>query len=219
LGGFDVQDYRNLRVWQKALILCTAPSSPSRAQKRADPTISRLSGFHPATEFGEFAGGPGALVPPTVFPSRGDVFLGGSSRNAFPSGGYLACVVVVLCNTNGLEGTEFSGGWLTGPLLSMADIGTVLFVLAFVVTFRTPRIAAALGIASSLLYLPLYLYFLAPVPFSEIFGWGHQFKVQPNEAFHWDPWATGGVLTIAVTTYGCLRGLAVTTGPRIQEQR
>ena len=131
----------------------------------------------------------------------------------------LACVVVVLCNTNGLEGTEFSGGWLTGPLLSMADIGTGLFVLALIVTFWTPRIAAALGLASSLLCLPLYLYFLAPVPFNEIFGFGHQFKSHPSGGFHWDPWAIGGVLTIAVTTYVCLRGLAVTTGPRIQEQR
>ena len=131
----------------------------------------------------------------------------------------LACVVVVLRNTNGLEGTEFSGGWLTGPLLSMADIGAGLFVLALVVTLRTPKFAGALGLASSLLCLPLYLYLIAPVRFNEIFGFGHQFKVQPSGNFHWDPWAIGGVLTIAVTTYVCLRGLAVTTGPRIQEQR
>jgi len=131
----------------------------------------------------------------------------------------LACVVVVLSNTNGLEGTEFSGGWLTGPLLSMADIGALLFVLALIVTFRTPKVAGVLGLASSLLCLPLYLYFMAPVPFSEIFGFGHQFKVQPSAGFHWDPWAIGGILTIAVTTYVCLRGLAVTTEPRLQEQR
>jgi len=30
-------------------------------------------------------------------------------------------VAVALRNTNGLEGTEFTGGWLTGPLLSMID--------------------------------------------------------------------------------------------------
>ena len=29
--------------------------------------------------------------------------------------GCLVCVIVALRNTNGLEGTEFSGGWLTGP--------------------------------------------------------------------------------------------------------
>jgi hypothetical protein len=103
----------------------------------------------------------------------------------------LACVVVVLRNTNGFEGTEFSGGWLTGPLLSMADIGAVLFVLALIVTFSAPQVAEALGLASSLLCSPLYLYVIAPVPFNEIFGFGHQFNVQTSGGFRWDPWGIG----------------------------
>jgi hypothetical protein len=127
----------------------------------------------------------------------------------------LVCVIVALRNTNGLEGTEFSGAWLTDPLLSMIDIGTVLFVLALIVTFRYPRIAGAIGIASSLLCLPLYLYFIAPVPFNQIFGFGHQFKVRPRGGFHWDGWAIAGVLTLAVTTYVCLRGFAVTSRTQI----
>jgi hypothetical protein len=131
----------------------------------------------------------------------------------------LACVVVALRNTNGLEGTEFSGGWLTGPLLSMTDIGALLFVLALIVTFRYPRIAGAIGLASSLLCLPLYLYFIAPVPFNQIFGFGHEFKGQPSGGFHWDTWAIAGVLTLAVTTYVCLRSFAVTSRPRLQERR
>jgi hypothetical protein len=69
----------------------------------------------------------------------------------------LVYVIVALRNTNGLEGTEFSGGWLTRPLLSMIDIGTVLFVLAVILTFIYPRISRAIGLASSLLCLPLYL--------------------------------------------------------------
>jgi hypothetical protein len=121
----------------------------------------------------------------------------------------LACVVVALRNTNGLEGTEFSGGWLTGPLLSMADIGAALFVLALIGTFRYVRIAAAVALASSLLCLPLYLYFVAPVLFSEMFGFGHPFKDQPSGGLHWDPWAIGGVLTLAVSTYVCLRSFAI----------
>jgi hypothetical protein len=126
----------------------------------------------------------------------------------------LACVVVELRNTNGLEGTEFSGGWLTGPLLSMADIGAVLFGLALIMAFPYPRIAGAVGLASSLLCLPLYLDVVAPVPFNQVFGFGHQFKVQPSGGFHWDPWMIGGILTLAVTTYVCLRGFAVTSRPR-----
>lgn len=67
----------------------------------------------------------------------------------------LVCVVMALRNTNGLEGTEFSGGWLTGLLLSMTDMGTVLFVLALLGSFVYPRIAGAIGITSSLPCLPL----------------------------------------------------------------
>ena len=129
----------------------------------------------------------------------------------------LVCVIVALRNTEGLEGTEFSGGWLTGPLLSMIDIGTVLFVLALIVTFMYPRIAGAIGLASSLLCLPLYLYFIAPVTF-QIFGFGHQFKVQPSGRFHWDRWPIAGVLTLAVTIYVCLRGFAVTSRTQIPER-
>jgi hypothetical protein len=128
----------------------------------------------------------------------------------------LMCVIVALRNTNRLDGTEFSGGWLTGPLLSMIDIGTVLFVVAVIVTFMYPRIARAIALASSLLCLPLYLYFIAPVPFNQIFGFGHQFKIQTGGGFHWNGWAITGVLTLAGTTYVCLHGFAVTS--RVQSQ-
>ena len=129
----------------------------------------------------------------------------------------LVCVIVALRNTNGLEGTEFSGGWLTGPLLSMIDIGTLLFVLGLIVTFMYPRIAQAIALASSLLCLPLYLYFIAPVPFNQIFGFGHQFKVQPSGGLHWNGWAITGVVTLAVTAYVCLHGFAVTSRVQIQD--
>jgi hypothetical protein len=130
----------------------------------------------------------------------------------------LVCVVVALRNTNGLEGTEFSGGWLTGPLLSMTDSGTVLFVLALIGSCVYPRIAGAIGLASSLLCLPLYLYFIAPVPFSQIFGSGHEFKVQPSGGLHWDKWAIAGVLTLAVTVFVCFRGFAATSRAQIPER-
>ena len=119
----------------------------------------------------------------------------------------LAGVVVALSTTHGLEETEFSGGWLTGPLLSMANAGAGLFMLALVVTFWRPRIAGAVGLASSLLCLPLYLYFVAPVPFAQIFAAGHEFSTQPKGGFHWDPWAIAGILTVAVSAWVCVRAL------------
>jgi energy-coupling factor transporter transmembrane protein EcfT len=100
----------------------------------------------------------------------------------------------------------------------MIDIGTVLFVLALIVTFMYPRIAGAIGLASSLLCLPLYLFFIAPVTFNQIFGFGHQFKVQPSGGFHWERWPIAGVLTLAVTIYVCLRSLAVTSRTQSPER-
>ena len=131
---------------------------------------------------------------------------------------FLVCVIVAMQNTKGLEGTEFSGGWLTGPLLSMIDIGTVLFVVALIVAFMYPRIAGAIGLVSLLICLPLYLYFIDPVPFNQVLGFGHQFKVPPSGGFHWGRWAIAGVLTLAVTTYVCLRGLAVTSRTQIPQR-
>jgi hypothetical protein len=75
---------------------------------------------------------------------------------------FLLCALVGLHVTSGLGETEFGGGWLTGPLLSMADSGALLFILASVGTFFWPRIAAAVGLASTLLCLPLYSFFIAP---------------------------------------------------------
>jgi hypothetical protein len=133
----------------------------------------------------------------------------------------LVCLVgvfVALRNSNGLDGTEFSGGWLTGPLLSMTDVGVVLFLVALIVTFVSPRVAAAIALASSLLCLPLYLYFIAPVPFNRIFSFGHQFKVQPSAGLHWDRWAIAGVLTLAATVYVCLSNFVAHNRGQIPEQ-
>jgi hypothetical protein len=138
-------------------------------------------------------------------------------QQVFQAGGCLLCVFLALRNTNGLEGTEFSGGWLTGPLLSMEDIGTLLFILAVVLTFMLPRVAAAIGLASSLLSLPLYLFFIAPVPFAHVFARGHDFKVQPAPGFHWNTWAMTGLVALAITVYVCVRPLAAIGRPQIQQ--
>jgi hypothetical protein len=113
----------------------------------------------------------------------------------------LICIILALSNTKNLEGTEFGGGWLTGRLLSMINIGTALFVLALIVAFVYLQIAAALGLVSSLLCFPLYLYLIAPVRFNQVFGFGHQLKTAPDTVFRGDGWAVAGVLILVVTGY------------------
>lgn len=127
---------------------------------------------------------------------------------AFQAGSFLFCAFLALRITSGLDGTEFSGGWLTGPLLSMADIGTVLFILALVLTFLFPRVAAAIGLASALLCLPLYCFFIAPVPFAQVFARGHEFSVQPAPGLHWHTWPVTALLGLAAAFYVCIRRFA-----------
>jgi hypothetical protein len=125
------------------------------------------------------------------------------------AGGCLLCALLTLKITSGPGESEFSGGRLTGPVHSMADVGTVLFVVACVVTFVYPRVAAVVGIAASLLCLPLYLFLLAPVPFNQIFGSGHELKTQEPPGFQWETWPVMGLLSLAVIGFLCIRRIAV----------
>jgi len=59
-------------------------------------------------------------------------------------------------------GTEFAAGEVTGPLLVVHFMGSVLFVFALVLAFIRPRMAALGALAASLLCLPIYLYFVNP---------------------------------------------------------
>jgi len=129
---------------------------------------------------------------------------------AFQAGNFLLCFILALQVTNGLDGTEFSGGWLTGPLLSMADIGTLLFILALVLTFFFPRVAAVIGLVSSLLCVPLCCFFIAPVPFAYVFAPGHEFKVQQTAVFHWHTWPVVTLFAAALASFLCVRRFAVT---------
>jgi hypothetical protein len=139
-------------------------------------------------------------------------------RQAYQAGSYLICVFLAWQITSGLEGTEFSGGWLTGPLLSMEDTGTALFIVSVVLTFVFPRVAAPIGLASSVLCLPLYLFFIAPVPFAQVFAGGHEFKDQPAPGSHWHMWPVTGLLALAVTLYFCIRRVAATSRKQISHR-
>jgi len=134
------------------------------------------------------------------------------------AGSFLLCVLLALRITSGLEATEFSGGWLTGPLLSMEDIGAALFIVVVVLTFVFPRVAAVIGLASSVLCLPLYLFLIAPDPFAQIFARGHEFKVQSAPGFHWHMWPVTGTLVLAVTFYVCVHGLVPTNREQMPQQ-
>ena len=115
--------------------------------------------------------------------------------------------------TAGLEGTEFSGGRITGPMLVMHGMGALLFPLALLLTFVYPRIAAGIALTASVLSLPLYLYFAAPGPFRWVVR--GNWKVPLRENFYWDNWTIGGIFTLVLATYICVRTFRTIKGRRV----
>jgi len=118
----------------------------------------------------------------------------------------LLCVILVWIYGSGLEGTEFSGGRLTGPLLDMKDLGTLLFIVAATLIFFYRRIAAAIALVASLLCLPLYLHFLAPGPFRWVFR--GEYSVPAPASFAWSNWGIMGAIVLGLTAGVSVHSLA-----------
>jgi hypothetical protein len=118
----------------------------------------------------------------------------------------LLCAGIAWRYASSLAGTEFSGGWLTGSLLDMKDVGSLLFLLALLLTSFSRRIAAAIVLIACLMCLPLYLYFTAPGPFRRLFG-RSEWSVPLRARFVWDYWTITGIVVLAITGYVGLRGL------------
>ena len=115
------------------------------------------------------------------------------------AGSCLLCIALAWRNSLAVEGTEFSGGRITGPILMLQNIGTLLFVVALVLTFFSSRIAAATAVIASLLCLPLYLYFTAPGPFRWAFRGEYSVPLRSN--FVWDLWAVLAMIMLAFAIY------------------
>ncbi|MGB9105851.1 MAG: hypothetical protein WCC59_13905, partial [Terriglobales bacterium] len=100
----------------------------------------------------------------------------------------------------------FGGGWLTGSLLHLYDIGVLLFVPALLLTLFFRRIAAVVTLMACLLCLPLYFYFVAPAPFRWIFSRA-VFEAPLQARFRWNNWAITGILAIVIAIYVHTRSL------------
>jgi hypothetical protein len=129
----------------------------------------------------------------------------------------LLCAVMTWRIPATLAGGEFSGGSITGSLLTFYESSTYVFLLALLLTFVYQRIAAAVALIASFFCLPLYLYVTVPGFFRRVFGGEYSTPLQAN--FVWNRWAIIGILSVAVAVYVCLRGLVATrtvlrpTGP------
>lgn len=101
--------------------------------------------------------------------------------------------------------SEFRGGRVTGPLFTLADLSSFLFIIAFILTFFLSRIASGILFAATLACLPCYLYILMPGPFQRIFK--GEYSVPLQTPFICDTWAATGVLSLLIATIIALRNI------------
>jgi hypothetical protein len=87
----------------------------------------------------------------------------------------------------------------------MEETGSLLFVLALLLTFFYRRIAAATTLVACLLCLPLYLYFTAPGPFRWVFR--GEYSVPLQVSFVSNKWAITGIVALAIAAYVGVRSL------------
>ena len=110
-----------------------------------------------------------------------------------------------------LGGTEFSGGLITGPILNMFDTATLLFVMALVLNWLLPRVAAVLGLIACALRVPFYFFFIAPGPFRYVTD--HltraEWSVPLQSTFIWQNWAVLGIVMHGITAWICIRTVRV----------
>lgn len=122
----------------------------------------------------------------------------------------IACLAgagVLWIHLGDFGGSEFSGGRLTGRVLTMAELGSALFLIALLLTIFFPRVAAALALTASVLCLPFYLYILMPGPYRWIFK--GEYSVPLQRPFVWDNWAVAGMLSLAIAGILSLRNLSM----------
>lgn len=70
----------------------------------------------------------------------------------------LASAGVLWIHLDAFGVSEFSGGRITGKLFTIAELGSLLFFVALLLTIIFPRTAAAIVLTATLLCLPFYLY-------------------------------------------------------------
>jgi len=128
----------------------------------------------------------------------------GGKQKVLQAIGYLVGSVTAMRFVDILGPSEYSGGRITRHLFTMLDTGAMMFLLALILAFFIPRIAAVIGLAAGLLCLPAYGLILAPGPFQSVLQrlFGGEWEMPLRFwSFRWDSWAVVGLLTIAAAVF------------------
>lgn len=129
---------------------------------------------------------------------------------------FLACAATGWVTSETVATTEFSGGRVTGPLLTLQDSGLYLFLAAVLLTFLSRRLAAGIALIASLVSLPFYLYFVVPGLFRFLFK--GEYSVPLRAYIVWDGSAIAGILTLALAGYVCLHSFLSMNGAELPGQ-
>jgi hypothetical protein len=95
-----------------------------------------------------------------------------------------------------VDGSEFIGGSITGPIGTMCEVAIIGFLVGIVFAFPFPRVASGIGLLASLLSLPLLLYFIAPGPFRAVFRGEYSVPLQSN--FLWSAWLLEPAIAVLI---------------------
>lgn len=121
------------------------------------------------------------------------------SQKLLTAAGCLVGAVVCWRGFLAFEGTEFGSGALAGNQVS----ATLLYLLALILTFKYPRVAAVSALIACYLSLPLYLYLVFPRPFREVWPGNWSVPYLPRETFVWNAWWITGILVTILLATGC----------------
>jgi len=125
----------------------------------------------------------------------------------------LLCAILVWRYVAPLEGTEFGGGRITGPLLQIANFSVLLFFLGLVLSLLRNRFTAAVTLAATLFALPVFLYFVCPGPFRQAFKGNYSVPAPAN--FVWDTPSVVGMVALALAIFISFRDL-IAARPRVK---
>jgi hypothetical protein len=130
----------------------------------------------------------------------------GRNRNVLQLAAIALSAGIALWFDSSLEGSEFSGGSFTGPLLYIHGLGAILLLLALCLMFKFRRAAAAIVFLALLLCLPIYILFVAPGPVRYLVG--GEWKTVLRVNFVWDPSAIAGTVTLILSAILAARAKA-----------
>ena len=117
----------------------------------------------------------------------------------------LICMIVVWLFTAPWDGTEFSGGRVTGLLLHMANLAIVFFVIAGVLAFVRGVLGGAACLIGCLLAFPIYFYFVLPGPFRSLIRGEYSVPLRSSVAFTFS--SALGMFALTLATFFSVRVL------------